>query len=402
MQDYSNFIRELTSEQKLIFNLLQKNTCMTKRQISEKTGIKLTTLKYMMEPLIKNRLIVESKIGKSTGGRKPLLYDVNIHGFYLIGIDISIMYTQVTITNLKIGILEKRSFLMDASFSPKKTVETIANIIEQFYIDLHLADKKLMGIGLGSVGPLDIKTGIIHDLANFYSPEWKIVPIQKMLEERLRSPVTIENGVNAAAVAEHFYGVGKGIRNIAFFNCGIGIRTGSISSGKLIRSINDEEEAFSRMVIQIQEENRRQIRLECIEEHASIKSMIRVFCNKRRMGAKTLVEEADDDIVFDDICHAIKNRDVLATKTVTRAATVLGIGIANYIRLLDPKLVILSGPLITKSKLFYDTSVQSALEILDHKKGESIIFNRCGQFNQDAISVGAAAMVMERCLGSGI
>ena len=83
----------------------------------------------------------------------------------------------------------------------------------------------------------------------FSSPGWSNIPIKAMLEEKLKCPVIIENGANSAAVAEYFYGLGKDFENIAYFNCGVGIRTGTISSGNLIRTMNDEEDAFGHMIV---------------------------------------------------------------------------------------------------------------------------------------------------------
>jgi predicted NBD/HSP70 family sugar kinase len=299
-------------------------------------------------------------------------------------------------------ILYKDSFYMDSSFTPEKTVDKIVEIINECYVNLRLESMKFLGIGLGSVGPLDIKNGVIRNPSDFYSNEWKNVPIKCMLEERLRCPITIENGVNAAAVAEYFYGVGKEIENIAFFNCGIGIRTGTISAGNLIRSINDEEEAFSHMIIDINIKQYKCGKSGCIENYASIKSMIKELCKKIKNGRKTTINKSLESINFDDVCSAVEEKDELAIEVVTEAALILGIGLANYIRLLNPKLVILSGPLIIKSELFYDVAIRSALEKLNHTKGKNIIFNRCGYFKKDAISVGAAAMVIERCIDSGI
>ena len=78
---------------------LQKNGPITKLDISLITNLKLTTLIRIMQPLVDSGLVVESKIGESTGGRKPVLYDVNTNRFYIIGIDISRTYTQIVVTN---------------------------------------------------------------------------------------------------------------------------------------------------------------------------------------------------------------------------------------------------------------------------------------------------------------
>ena len=231
MNNSSNILQSLTFEEKRIFNLIQKNGYMSKNEISHRTNIKLTTLNYIMEPLKQSKLIVEKCIGESTGGRKPILYDVNLNDFYIIGIDISIMYTQVVITNLQMKILYRDLFYMDSSCTSDETVRRIVEIINKAYVNLALDPSSALGIGVGSVGPLDVKNGIIKNPVNFYALRWNNVPIKELLEEKLKCPVVIENGANGAVVAEQFYGIGKGIENIAYFNCGIGIRTGTISFG---------------------------------------------------------------------------------------------------------------------------------------------------------------------------
>ena len=54
------------------------------------------------------------------------------------------------------------------------------------------------------------------------------------------------------------------------------------------------------------------------------------------------------------------------------------------------------------SKLFYDESIKTTLEKLNSDKRKMVIFSRGGYFKENAISVGAAALVIERYLGSGI
>lgn len=402
MKDNSNALKSLSFEEKKIFNLLQKNGCLPKNKISSRTDIKLTTLNYVMEPLEKSKMIVESCIGESTGGRRPILYDININDFYIIGIDISILYTQVVITNFKMEILYKELFNMDDSYTPCETVKKIVEIINRAYTNLNLSHMKLLGIGVGSVGPLDIKNGIIKNPVDFFADKWTDVPIKEMLEEKLKCPVVVENGANAAVVAEYFYGVGKGIENIAFFNCGIGIRTGTISSGHLIRTINDEEEAFGHMTIDIDGEQCKCGNYGCLECYSTIKAIIKNISRKIKKGRHTIINKPVEEIDYKDVCLAAEMGDELSVDIITDAALILGAGLSNYIKLLSPKLVILTGPLIINSKLFYNVCVKSTLKNLNSTKGKSVIFNRCGYFSGDAISIGASAMVIERCLESGI
>lgn len=394
----SDVLKNLSFEEKGIINLLQKNEYMTRNDISIKTNIKLSRLNYIMQPLEKSRIIIQGKIGESSGGRKPILYTVNLDDFYIIGVDISIMYTQIVITNLKMKIIFQELFYMDNTCTPEKTVNRITEIIEKAYVNLKLYRFKLLGIGVGSVGPLNVENGIIKNPLNFYAPNWLNVPLKSMLEEKLETKVIIENGANAGVVAESLFGIGKELENVTYFNCGVGIRTGTISSRNLIRAINDEEEGFGHMVIDINGEHCKCGNFGCIECYSSINAIIKKFSNEIKKGRHTIIKKGIDDINYKDICTAAEQNDELSKEIIRNAALILGAGLANYIKLLTPDLVILSGPLMIQSKLFYDICVESAIRRLHPDKKKRVIFNRCGYFKDTAMSVGAAAMVIEKYL----
>ena len=107
MEAYKSF-ESLNDRGKYIFDIVQKNGPITKSELIDITKIKLTTLNRDIQILIDKKIIVETDIGESTGGRKPSLYDVNPSEFYIIGIDISRTYTQIVITNLKLKIIGER------------------------------------------------------------------------------------------------------------------------------------------------------------------------------------------------------------------------------------------------------------------------------------------------------
>ncbi|HEY5587624.1 MAG TPA: ROK family transcriptional regulator [Candidatus Paceibacterota bacterium] len=395
MEDNINMLKNLGVEEKKIFNSLQKNGPIPKSEISLLTNIKLTTLNYIMQPLEENKIIVRKCIGESTGGRKPILYDLNLSGFHIIGIDLSRVYTQVIVTNLKMEILFEEMFYMDCSCSPKETVRRIVSIINRAYINLSLSCTKLVGIGLGTVGPLDIKNGIMKSPINFSSKGWSNVPIKEILQEKLKSPIIIENGVNAAVIGEYFYGIGKGVENIAYINFGIGIRTGTVLSGNIIRTLNDEEDPLGHMIVDINGEKCKCGNLGCVESYSSINAIIRKFSLEVKNGRYTTINKHVEDIEYKDICFAAEKNDKLSREIIMNSALILGTGLVNYINLLNPGLVILSGPLIINSKLFYDECIRIVLEKLHVDRRKKIVFSRGGYFKENAISIGAVALVIE-------
>ncbi|WP_238881811.1 ROK family protein [Clostridium sp. YIM B02551] len=362
---------------KYIFDIVQKCGPITKNELINKTKIKLTTLNRDIQVLIDNELIIESAIAESTGGRKPILYDVNPQKFYIIGIDISRTYIEITITNLKIEIVADK--IINNPYDIENITKFLPENIKDLLIELSIDRKMVIGIGIGTVG--DFNTEYLHD---------------KLIKE-FQVPVYIDNGANTAVVGEYFFGSGKGKKNIAYINCGVGIRTGAISSGILIRTINNAEDAFGHMIVDTRGELCSCGNNGCIESYASILKIKQKFIAEVKSQEKVLINKDLEEISYKDILILAESKNYIAVNILLDSAMHFGIGLANYIKLFNPQLIILSGPLIQNSQLFYDTSIKVALEKC-HIKNNEVIFNRGGYFKNKSIAVGASVLVIQQLL----
>jgi predicted NBD/HSP70 family sugar kinase len=402
MQKILEIISGLSKDAKNIFSTIQKRGPISKNELLDITGLKLTTLNRIMEPLEELKLVIEYGIGESSGGRKPVLFDVNPNLYYVVGVDLSRTYTQITIVNMKMKILFKDKFDMDESCTPQKTVEIISGIILESLNKLSIKKDAVLGIGVGAVGPLDRESGILINPVNFIAEGWSNVPIKNMLYEKLDLPIIIDNGANTAVIAEYFFGVGRGYKNIAYFNCGVGIRTGAITSDAIIRTINDAEDCFAHMTIDVDGEQCVCGNFGCVEAYSSIHSIVKKFIAEIKKGRRSIISNPLEDINYLDICSAAENNDELAKEVIYNAATSFGVGLANYINLLNPRMIILSGPLINHSSLFYETCKEIAYKKYYLNDSKNVVFSKEGSFKEDAISIGGAAVIIESILNNAI
>jgi predicted NBD/HSP70 family sugar kinase len=389
--------RNISIDAKKILGIVQKNGPLTKAQILNITNLKLTTLNRIIKPIIDNKLIIEVSIGESTGGRKPSLYDVN-NNYVFIGIDISRIYTQVVFTDLKLNVIYKERFNMDSSYSPEKTVNKIKQICIDGIKKLKLKKANIVLAGLGTVGPMDLEKGLIKNPINFMSSGWENVAIKEMLQEALELEIYMDNGANSAVTAEYLFGSGKAFKNIAYFNFGRGIRTGVISNGNIIRVINDTEDAFAHMTIDFDGEKCSCGNYGCVECYSSIMAITKKFKEEIKNLKKNTIGKPIKDINYVDICLAAEKGDELAYKIILEAAKVFGTALANFINLLNPEVVVLSGPLMMVSNLFYNVSYKTAKERCYFSNHANIFFYKGGYFKENAISVGAVAIAIEKLI----
>ena len=374
MEAYKSF-ESLNDRGKYIFNIVQKKGPITKSELIDITKIKLTTLNRELQILIDKKIIVETDIGESTGGRKPSLYDVNPSEFYIIGIDISRTYTKIVITNLKLKIIEER--LLSHEYKIENISEIIPDSVKNMCMKLRIQKSSIVGIGIGIVDGFNIKH--LYDA----------------LDKELDAIICVDNGANAAVIGEYNFGIGKGKQNIAYINCGVGIRTGIISSGVLIRTINNSEDAFGHMIVDVNGELCSCGNYGCIESYVSISNITKKFIDKMKGISGSYLNKKLDNINYRDVCSLAERENEVAMNIIKNSALHFGIGLANYMKLFNPDLIILSGPLIQNSKLFYDMSKEIAFEKC-HIKNNNIQFSKGGHYEDKSIAVGACAMVIQK------
>lgn len=378
-----------------VFNALQKAGPMSKSQLLEATGYKLTSLNRFLRPLETKKLVVQLQFGESSGGRKPMLYDVTNRGHYLLGLDISRIYMQVVLTNLKMQPIAARRFEMDIQSTPEWTIHTAAQTARQFLKqECGESEGQIVLAGIGAVGPMQRSDGVLLSPRFFRAAGWQQVPVVSMLREKLGCPVSLDNGANTAALAESLYGIGRGVSRVVYVNCGVGIRTGTFFDGMIIRTPQNEEDVFGHMVVDA--DGKRCIcgKQGCLDCYASARAITADFSVRRQAGESSTLPHG---AAWEQICVAADEGDALASDVLRHAGRYLGVGLSNLVNLLAPGLVILSGPLIRQSRLYYDTAANTAKHLLWTTQS-GVAFHRGGRMQEDAIAVGGAALALEEAL----
>jgi len=98
--------------------------------------------------------------------------------------------------------------------------------------------QKIEGIGCACGGPLDYKTGIVSPL---HQPEWRNVPLKKIMEKEFRCKFFVDVDTNIAALAEAKIGTGKNYKNFVYITISTGMGGGIIVDGKLYRGKSHPE-----------------------------------------------------------------------------------------------------------------------------------------------------------------
>lgn len=140
-----------------------------------------------------------------------------------IAVDIGATKIRVASGNME-GIDEKITEKTDRRNGPEGVSQQIIRMIRE------LVDSP-EAIGVGSIGPIDLETGMITNTPNY---PFKEIPVVKPLQQEFEVPVKIVNDCTAGVLGEHVYGAGKGIDNLFYVTLSTGLGGGAIVDGHLL------------------------------------------------------------------------------------------------------------------------------------------------------------------------
>ncbi|WP_134703247.1 ROK family protein [Ammoniphilus sp. YIM 78166] len=385
---------------KQLYSLIHKHGPITKGSLVELSGLKQSTCARLIEELLEEDAILESGLAESSGGRKPLTYQINPRLFYLIGIDISRIYSKILLMDLDLSVLGEARMSMRENSTPELTIDWIQAEVTRLLEKHQIPLSSVLGLGIGAVGPLNRETGMITNPSNFPSIGWRNVPICQILGDYFDRPVLLDNGANTAVLGEYRYGFWTEADSMVYNITGVGIRCGTLANGQVIRGPVDMEGAYGHMTVDIHGKKCTCGRYGCLNAYSTTLAIQEEVMQRLKRGHPSLLRNKGLDvehIEFTEICAAVKEQDPLCCEVVHEAAYYYGIGLANMMVLLHPNLVVLGGALVTEMDYFYDVTTQTAKEKLGFYPDYPIHFSR-GRLGENAIAVGAGSMVFESCL----
>jgi glucokinase len=231
---------------------------------------------------------------------------------------------------------------------PEDVAKAMATALREAAEDAGVETSELAGVGVGSPGDADEKTGVVSAARNLPGWEGKF-PLADNLKEALGTEVKIGNDVQVATEAEFELGAGKEFESLLGVFWGTGVGGGLILDGKpwLGRGAAAE---IGHVVVKRGGAKCPCGREGCLEAYAGRKAMEAEARERHDGGEKTdlfkLMEKHDKPRLTSGIWErALDHEDELAEALIERAIEALGTGIASAINLLDVEAVILGGGL---------------------------------------------------------
>lgn len=264
--------------------------------------------------------------------------------------------------------------------------------------DARVPAGEIVGVGVGAPGPLNPDSGIVFDAPNLSG--WRDVPLKQSLEARLSLPVFVEHDATAAALGEWWRGAGRGVHDLIYLTVGTGIGGGIIIGDRLVHGVTGTAGEVGHMTIDVNGPpcpcGRSTGCLEALAAGPAIARMAReAIAAGKRTAVLAMAGGNPEEIGAGHVEEAAQQGDAVAAEIFNRAATFLGVGVANLLNLLNPARVIIGGGVSKAGDLLFEPVRRVARQRAFERPGRDAAIVAAA-LGDDAGPVGVAAVAFQQ------
>lgn len=377
----------------LILNIIREKGPISRAEIAKLTKLTPPTVSNLVKELLQAEIIIEQRLGESSGGRKPTMLTLNSEMFHVIGLDIGSHDLKIILTTITGEIFKKMVVPIPEEITNDLLLQLMVEAIRSLTQADDIDDSKIIGIGVGMHGIVDVEKGISILAPNL---NLKNIPIKAVLEKEFNMIVKVENDARAMGLGELWFGQGAGVSSFVSINIGRGIGAGIVMNGKLYHGSHCISGEIGHMVIDLNGPKCTCGNYGCLQTFASGPSIVENVKKELRLGHDSLLERSGQDfekITGEMVYEAALQKDPLSINALNQAGHYLGVGITNLIHIINPERIILGGGVLNAKEFIFESILKTVRQraLTDLAKQTEIIISK---FGDDATAIGAVALIL--------
>ena len=362
LEEMSNVERKKVHQKTRIIKHMFLNGDTSNAEICSKFGISLPTSMALINQLLDDGIVIKKGRGKSEGGRKPDLYGLKEHSFFVLSIHIERFKIILALIDNNHSIVKEE--VLETQISPNSNiVDLLYDFAEAFLKASEIDHKKIMGVGISMPGLVSSEEGKNF---TYYLTEQDPASLRDKFEDRFKKPVAILNDAKSASLAEFHFGLAKEKENVLVISMDWGVGLGIIMGGKIQTGVSGFAGEFGHIPMVEDGTLCHCGKRGCLETEASGLALVRKVKEGLEQGQtsvlNTLSDEALEKLEPDTIVEAANKGDQFAINSLSEIGISLGKGIAILIQIFNPELIVLEGK-IAKAKQFITTPIQQSMNI---------------------------------------
>ncbi|MBR7839255.1 ROK family transcriptional regulator [Actinospica durhamensis] len=203
---------------------------LSRTQLAQRTGLSQSTVTKIVNPLIDSGFVTETGAHSVGIGRPQRMLAVAAERHAVIGLKLAPGAITGVLTDLRAQILGRAEHTLADGHDPAAALAAAAAVVRDLLAADTEAAGRLIGLGVGVGGHVEPGAGrVVHSGIL----GWDDVSVAAPLAAATGLPTLVGNDVDALAVAERWFGHGRGVETFALVTVGPGIGCGLFLDGRL-------------------------------------------------------------------------------------------------------------------------------------------------------------------------
>jgi glucokinase len=250
----------------------------------------------------------------------------------------------------------------------------------------------LAALGVACAGQIHPETGTVVDAPNL---DWHDVPLAAELRRVMGVRVVVENDVRAAAWGEFAYGAGLGADSLVAVFVGTGVGSGAVLDGRLWRGASNVAGEVGHTQVVPDGVPCPCGARGCLERYVSGSGFQQRFGDALSAGTSTVLRERTggdvDRLTAGLVYEAAVAGDELASALWRDARRYLTIALANYVTVVNPRVLVLGGGVIEAVPALFESATRGVPAATTRLARETLRIERAHLGDWSGV-VGAAAL----------
>jgi predicted NBD/HSP70 family sugar kinase len=360
-------------------------------RLSRDTGLSPATIANIVGELAAEGIVLEAGVDESQVGRPSAILKVDPDYGSFIGVALGETHMQIELFDATLAKSAAVVYPLDAAQNePSTVVDLVVRGVREVQTAAGVSDDDVLGIGIGMPGIVERSREVRVHIPGW---GWRETPIMAMLAEQLTLPIFIDNGAQALAQGEMWFGAGRGFNHLAVLLIGTGVGAGIIVDGAVYRGATNSAGECGHTVIERGGRLCRCGRRGCLEAYVGATGIIRRY--QEAVPGSPLVDPADELRTIAALLEAANHDGGAAAAVLDETAEVLGEGIADLVNAFNPEVVVLGGWVSVRLGGYMLPKIKRVVEdsaLAAPRRATRVVL---GQLHDDAVAMGAATLAVE-------
>jgi glucokinase len=330
-----------------LLQLVRSHQGISRIELASLMGIAPSTIGIFVSRLIREGFLAEESIVKQDRGRPRTVLSLDPKGGYLLGVDIEATRIRAVRLNFKEEIEDSVSIKIDPDQGVDTVLNTARSAIQQV---LPKPKNKILGLGIAAPGPFDSKGE--KSLSYTYIKGWENISLLSYFRKHFQMPIYLESNLRSIASAELWFGQGRTLDNFVCITVRGGIGVGVVTHGQLVKGVHCNAGEIGLWLYPSGFLDKKILRAAFpslpahieLEKVASVRAVLKNITACIQAGHTSLLAKYTSSPSIEAVLDAYHQGDALTIQHLNTAADALGWAANQLGLLLDPALIILSGP----------------------------------------------------------